>query len=242
MLLNKKYEFFFGLYIAVAMAVVTCLTINLSISLKNTPCDEVLNSETLLKNVDETSFFKTEEVVVIDDFEQITTDEPVVVETEVPEVSGIEIPLLPTNMSLYTDYRFYNLSGSPSYRLQQVSYTDEYGCRRFNDDYVVGLGTYYSTDIGDRFEVTLDNGNVFTIILGDNKADRDTDPTNRYTECMNYDGQECANVIEFIVDTEKLTKGARLYGSLSYYPHLDGNILKMKYLGRDSSGDWSTYF
>lgn len=158
------------------------------------------------------------------------------------ETTLLSIPSIASDMHLYTDYRAYNITGSPSYRLQQKCYTDEYGCRRFGEDYVIGLGTFYSTDIGDRFEITLDNGNTFTAILGDNKADRDTDVTNRYTECVNYDGEPCANILEFIVDTDLLSERVKELGTLTYYDHFDGNVTAIKYLGRDESEDWSVYY
>ena len=69
---------------------------------------------------------------------------------------GQELPLpsVPSNMKLCTDYRFYNIVGTPHNRLQRVAWTDEFGCRRYNNDYIVALGSFYSIDIGDRFEVT----------------------------------------------------------------------------------------
>ena len=225
--------------ICVAVFFIICGLVSWYVIKRSNDKMAILSSEEGVESVDKIELFTSVETKTIDDFEKDQAEETLITGNE---AVSVEIPSIATDMSFYTDYRFYNLAGSPSYRLQQKCYTDEYGCRRFNDDYVVGLGTYYSTDIGDRFEVTLDNGYIFTIILGDNKANIDTDPTNRYTECVNYDGQECANVIEFIVDTEKLAREARLYGSLTYYEHLDGNIVEMKYLERDSSGDWSTYF
>ena len=153
----------------------------------------------------------------------------------------VPLPILPTNIKSYTDYRVYNVEGTPHKRLQQVAWTDEHGCRRYNDDYIVALGSFYSTDIGDRFEVTLDTGRVFTIILGDGKADCDTDVNNMYAPCINYDGEMCANVIEFIIDKYVVDSEMYSYGSLDYHSEFKGNIVEMIYLGRDSSGDWSSY-
>ena len=154
---------------------------------------------------------------------------------------SVPLPSIPTNIKSYTDYRFYNVEGTPHQRLQQVAWTDGYGCRRYNNDYIVALGSFYSVDIGDRFEVTLDTGNVFTIILGDGKADVDTDPTNMYAPCVNYEGEQCANVIEFIIDKNVVSVEAYRYGSMDYYDLFKGNIIKMVYLGRDNGGDWATY-
>lgn len=156
---------------------------------------------------------------------------------------GQELPLpsVPSNMKLCTDYRFYNIVGTPHNRLQMVAWTDEFGCRRYNNDYIVALGSFYSIDIGDRFEVTLDTGRTFTIIMGDGKADVDTDINNMYTPCFNYDGEYCANLLEFIIDKEIMSKNAYAYGSLDYHDEFAGDIIKMVYLGRDQGGDWISY-
>lgn len=153
----------------------------------------------------------------------------------------VPLPALLTHVKLCTDYRCYNLPYTPHYRLQQVAYTDEYGLRRFNEDYIVGLGAFYSTDIGDRFKVTLDTGREFTIILGDGKAPIDCDDNNMYTPCKNYDGEDCANVLEFIMDDEAMPSEVYAYGSIDCIDEFKGNIIKMVYLGRDNSADWSSY-
>ena len=173
-------------------------------------------------------------------------------ETDIPQKNvntinkweiGQEVPLpsIPSNMKLCTDYRFYNIKGTPHNRLQLSAWTDEFGCRRYNDDYIVGLGSFYSVDIGDRFEVTLDTGRVFTIILGDGKADCDTDELNMFTPCFNYEGEYCANILEFIIDKDVMYDKCYQYGSLDYHDEFKGNIVKMVYLGRDNGGDWTTY-
>lgn len=151
------------------------------------------------------------------------------------------LPTLPTNIKTYTDFRCYNLWYTPHYRLQQVSRTDENGLRRFNDDYIVAMGAFYSTHIGDRFEVTLDSGSTFTVILGDGKHPNDCDESNMYAPCYNYNGEFCANVLEFIIDKDAMAKDVYSYGSIDCIDVFRGDIVKMKYLGRDTSADWDTY-
>jgi len=151
------------------------------------------------------------------------------------------LPNLPTEFKSLTDYRVYNIQGTPHNRLQKVSYTDETGCRRYNEDYHVALGSFYSVHIGDRFEITLDTGRVFTIIMADGKDDRDTDVNNMYHPCYDYDGKQQANVLEFIIDTAVLPTEVYQYGSLHCLDEFKGDIVKITYLGRDDSGDWSTY-
>lgn len=154
---------------------------------------------------------------------------------------AVPLPTLPTNIKTYTDYRHYNLWYTPHYRLQQAAYTDENGLRRFNDDYIVALGKFYSESIGDRFKVTLDTGREFTVIFGDGKAPVDCDENNMYTPCRNYDGEKCANVLEFIIDSDVMAKEVYAYGSIDCIEEFKGNIVKMEYLGRDNSADWDTY-
>lgn len=155
----------------------------------------------------------------------------------------VPLPSLSTVRKLTTDYRFYNIPGSPHNRLQKAAWTDEIGCRRYNEDYIVGLGTFYTETIGDRFEITLANGKVFTVILGDGKADVDTDAeTHMYTPCPQYGTDELgANLLEFIIDQEVMTKECYEYGGIDYYEEFRSDIVKMIYLGRDNSADWDTW-
>ena len=151
------------------------------------------------------------------------------------------LPKIPTNVKLFTDYRVYNLWYTPHYRLQQAAWTDSQGFRRYNNDYVVALGSYYSTNIGDRFEITLDTGSTFTVILGDGKVDDDCDSDNMYTPCFDYNGDKAANVLEFIIDEEVLDRDVYDYGSVDLIEEFKGDITKMVYLGRDASQDWDLY-
>lgn len=153
----------------------------------------------------------------------------------------VSLPSIPTNIKSFTDYRVYNIEGTPHYRLQNQCCTDQLGLRRFGEDYCVAVGSYYSTDIGDRFEVTLDNGFVFTVIVSDTKADCDTDEQHMHTPCVNYNGEDSGNLLEFIVDIESVSKEMYAYGSVDYYSQFKGNIVNMFYIGRDQSGDWTSY-
>lgn len=149
---------------------------------------------------------------------------------------------LPNGIFYYTDYRFYGLTNTPHWRMQQRAWTDELGCRRFNNDYIVALGSGYTVDLGERYGVHLSNGTYFTIIMGDAKADCDTDwATHTYMPCYDYDGNLSANILEFIIDKEVIDPRAYSWGGIHYYPQFKGDIIKMTYLGRDQSGDWDSY-
>lgn len=109
----------------------------------------------------------------------------------------------------YMDYRHITDTSSEQYKLQEQSYTDEYGYRRVNDYYVIALGSAYGTKIGTKYLITLDTGLVFPVVLGDCKADIHTDPSNKY---IPHNG----NIAEFIVDTQKLEQMAKTMGDVSY--------------------------
>ena len=210
--------------------------------LKNEIADNKSKIKTLKENNEIQSKMIAEYKAIIDRYEETGIPQKIVNTINKWEI-GQEVPLpsIPSNMKLCTDYRFYNIKGTPHNRLQLSAWTDEFGCRRYNDDYIVGLGSFYSVDIGDRFEVTLDTGRVFTIILGDGKADCDTDELNMFTPCFNYEGEYCANILEFIIDKDIMYDKCYQYGSLDYHDEFKGDIVKMVYLGRDNGEDWTTY-
>ena len=85
-----------------------------------------------------------------------------------------------TDFKAYMDYRCITNTKSPQYKLQKYAWTDEYGLRRFDVYYLVALGSYYSSTVGDCFKITLDTGESFECMVGDCKADCDTDSKHMY--------------------------------------------------------------
>ncbi|MBR4315031.1 MAG: hypothetical protein IKP66_09000, partial [Lachnospiraceae bacterium] len=59
--------------------------------------------------------------------------------------------------------------------------------------YCIAVGSFYTTQIGQKIDLVLTNGTVIKCILGDCKSDEHTDETHRYHA---IDG----SVAEFIVD------------------------------------------
>lgn len=125
---------------------------------------------------------------------------------------------------------------SSQYALQQMCSTGlSTGIRIYEDSegelyYCAALGSAYGRDIGDAWEVTLDNGESFRIIYADYKDDGKTEFFGH--PCRNARKKPCTNVIEFIVDWEKLPSEVRERGSMSKLDWCDGNIIEMKHLGR----------
>ena len=152
------------------------------------------------------------------------------------------IPYGMTNTICFMDYRKITDTASWQYKLQQECettvlsgiriYTDASG----NEYLCTALGSAYGRDIGDTWHVTLDCGTEFDIIYAEYKDDGTTDFFGHPDD--NYDGQDCINILEFVVDVnqmpaEALDKGT--FTALSYFGGLSGNggnVAKMEYTGR----------
>lgn len=127
------------------------------------------------------------------------------------------VPDIDSDFKSYMDYRCITNTESAQYKLQQKCYTDENGLRVHDGYYVVALGTYYSSTVGERFKITLDTGEELYCEVGDVKANCDTDETNRYVPIN-------GNIVEFIVDTKKLPKEVRFMGTVSAIDIFEGDV------------------
>lgn len=146
------------------------------------------------------------------------------------------LPYGMTNTIRFMDYRKITDETTAQYRLQQECTTDSQGIRRYGDYICVALGSAYGQDIGDTWHVTLKCGAEFDIIYAEHKDDGVTDFFGH--DDVNYDEQDCTNVIEFVVDEEKIPSAVEIAGTftkLDYFGGLYGdgaNIIEMKYTGR----------
>lgn len=139
------------------------------------------------------------------------------------------LPSLPTNVKTYTDYHCYNIDGSAQKYIQENATTEEHGIRMFDGYYCVALGSAYG-EVGDVFIVELSTTMQLAVIMADEKADCDTDPTNRYHPCPNYCGEDRACVVEFIVDEDKIPEDVSIYGSFDYCELFHGNIRRITFV------------
>ena len=130
------------------------------------------------------------------------------------------VPDIDSDFKSYMDYRCITNTESAQYRLQQDAWTDHDGLRRYDDYYLVAMGTYYSSTVGDCFKVTLDTDATIYVMIGDIKDNRHTDETNRYHQMGNNRG----NILEFIVDSQSLDKYAKRMGTVSVIEGLEGNV------------------
>lgn len=125
----------------------------------------------------------------------------------------------------YMDYRTVTARGTKAYRVSRnLAYTGNYGIRQIDGRYLCAVGTYYASEnqVGKYVDLILANGTVIPCILGDTKADKDTDSTNRYT-------RHDHSVVEFIVDTGSLSGRVRRQGNLNYAnPNWNSSIVDIR--------------
>lgn len=145
---------------------------------------------------------------------------------ELYEYVPIDVPEGDTSFFAYMDGKTITNKESAQYCFIQKCRIDDNGLYRMDDDYVVAMGSYYSTYIGQRFRVTLDNGNSFFVSLGDCKSDVHTDDLHQY-RAAGYNGTK-KNVVEFIVDTKSLDNEVAFTGNVGAYPFFKGNIASIE--------------
>ena len=131
-------------------------------------------------------------------------------------VMSVQADNLDTSFKAYEDYKYITNTESLQYKLQQEAWTDEYGLRRYGDEYMVAVGSYYG-DVGDHIKVTLDTETTIDCIIGDSKGKR------WYHLC-----DKGANVVEFIVDTSALDPTAKKMGDISFIPNFEGEVIEIQ--------------
>ena len=118
----------------------------------------------------------------------------------VPDYSGFKS---------WMDYHKITMNGSEQKILQEnYAYSGKYGIRQINGRYCVAIGSYFTTEIGQYFDLILKNGEVIPCILADRKDDGDTDSDNIFTS-----KNGCAT--EFVIDNDALHYLASGNGDIS---------------------------
>ena len=77
-----------------------------------------------------------------------------------------------------------------------------------------------SGQVGKELKITLDNGFVFYVMVGDIKMDMHTDANNQYVPIN-------GNIIEFIVDIDKLDPKTKKLGDISNLG-FEGKIVRIE--------------
>lgn len=162
------------------------------------------------------------------------TSKPVLIAT----YESMGVPGINSSFKTYMDYRTITDKTSPQYNfIQTWGWSDNNGFMRANgeknlgitdDYYMIALGSYYGTEIGTKYRITTDTGNVFYGVLGDLKDNAHTNSTCQYS--YNKD------VVEFIVDTRVLRSDVRKMGSANVYMPLNGRIASIEKINFVNNG------
>ena len=153
-------------------------------------------------------------------------DEPIMT----AEYTSLGVPNINSYFKTYMDYRYVTNQNSAQYKfINTWGWLDSEGFMRCNAEktlgidehyYLIALGSYYGTEIGTKYRITLDTGRVFYGVLADCKADIHTNSTHQYSK--NND------VVEFLVDARQLNKTVKRFGSANVYMPLNGNVAKIE--------------
>ena len=97
----------------------------------------------------------------------------------------------------YMDARLITSTNSAQYKLKSEYELDDSGIYMIDGRYACAVGSYYTTEIGTKFDVVMESGEVIPCILADCKADEHTDNLGQYT--ISND-----SIVEFIVHSPTL--------------------------------------
>ena len=137
-----------------------------------------------------------------------------------------KLPDVNTNWYVYMDLDRISDPESLQYQYKTDYSLNSDGLWQRDNDYVVAMGSGYAA-IGDRFEIETDTGNKYTVFVGDQMSDYDTDPKHEYYP-VTYSETEYGAVIEFIVSPEKLAESYRISGNLKDLKYIGGKIVSLK--------------
>lgn len=160
--------------------------------------------------------------ISIDSTPQLSTSKPKILKAKKRKYKKMEVPKH-NNFKSYMGYTSITCKASKQYKLQQKAKTGKYGIRTVNGRYLIAMGTYYSKNVGDKFDIKLSNGTILKCMIGDIKSDRHTD-TKRQKQ--KYDG----SIIEFITDTTKMPSNVKRAGSYTVCKKFSGFIKEIRKL------------
>ena len=200
--------------------------------------EDILNNQRTILEKENNTYYAIGDAVNCLSDEMYKAVNTIIIPEDISCQSGIKsknniieysIPNYDTSFKTYMDYRCITDKTSAQYMLQMEAHTDDMGLRKYEDHYIVAMGTYYSDNVGDTFKITLDNDTYFNVIIGDIKADCHTDSKNMYSPVYDENGNfVSANVIEFIVDIKKLDRSVKKLGTIEAYDDFKGNIVKIE--------------
>lgn len=146
------------------------------------------------------SYIRKREVTNIDtssdEIEEIVTES----ETETDAIREYIDMKVPPNkvFKSYMDEQYITNKASNQYVLKhQYELDNTTGIYMVDDRYCCALGSYYTTAIGQKFDVVMKSGDIIPCILADCKDDAHTDALKQYTVAN-------GSVVEFVVNEEIL--------------------------------------
>lgn len=117
----------------------------------------------------------------------------------------------------WTDYRALGRK-TPNFKLCSAASVDENGLLVYDGYYLVAMGSAWDVELGSTFAIVTDEGNVFSVMICDEKSDRHTEETRRATK-----SNGC--IVEFYVDSNKLDYSAKYHGSVGKLSQFSGKII-----------------
>lgn len=139
-----------------------------------------------------------------------------------PKYKKMEVPKH-NNFKSYMGYQAITCKASKQYKLQQKAKTGKYGIRTLKGRYLIAMGTYYTKNVGDKFDIKLSDGTILKCMIGDIKSDRHTDSKRQKQK---YDG----SIIEFITDPSKMPSNVKRAGSYTACKKFSGSIKEIRKL------------
>lgn len=110
----------------------------------------------------------------------------------------------------FEPYTALTCTSSKQFQLQQYAVTDEEGFRKVNERYLVAVGSHFAMEIGQYFDLVLENGISIPCIVGDEKADIHTDEE---THIFTIHSSCCS---EFLVDKWQISDRIKQTGNVSF--------------------------
>lgn len=133
----------------------------------------------------------------------------------------------------YMGYTAVTSIGSDQYQLlnSEDADTDENGLRTYKGRYCIALGSGFASKIGTKIDLVLTNGTVIHCVLGDQKANCDTN--RNHMTCIHN-----GSVAEFIVDNRVFASKKDGSGTVNWVTteagSFDGKIKKVIVLGDET--------
>lgn len=142
---------------------------------------------------------------ILDDIYEIVSEQDMI--SRHP-TNQLEVSEEASSFKSYEDWRKITDTTTLNYKLSREATILNNGLLVIDEEYYcVAMGSYYGT-IGDRLLIKTDEDNIFKVIIVDQKDDKHTDITNRYTlhnGCM----------LEFIIDCEIMNKDILYLGTVN---------------------------